>query len=267
MDLELGGAADRGLRRYVSLVAEALDLTGDCWLVQAQSPISVYLPLDEQLTGLPGRDAALLWDEERGWSLGVEWADSAEVRVVAYLGGKDLLPEPAVVAQFATRVGAGSGVGSRPSLVHGAGAKDDLRARLVRYAHPAREAAPTVPPEETLTVAVHRKPGDRVVLNVGGEIDLNNADELWEAAALAMSQRPRLVVIDLSQVRFLGSAGLQVLAEAHNRAKVDQIGLRVVASSRRTLLPLRVTGLASVMAVYPSLDEALVEQRGNSQFA
>jgi hypothetical protein len=54
------------------------------------------MALDWQLNG---RDVALVWEENVGWSAATE-DDSAELYVVAHLDG-EIAPEPVTVAQFA----------------------------------------------------------------------------------------------------------------------------------------------------------------------
>jgi hypothetical protein len=105
MELETWDRPVRELRDHVRQVAEALGCTGDAYLVDADEPMSAYLPLDQHLYGFPDRDAALLWDQEHGWSAVVE--DPEEPLVVAYLGATQ--PDPAACATFVADLVDGSG--------------------------------------------------------------------------------------------------------------------------------------------------------------
>jgi hypothetical protein len=107
MELEPWSRAARGLREHVRQVADALGCTGEAYWVRTEDPVSVYLPLDEHFFGFPGREAALLWDAEHGWSAVI---DDPEPLVVAYLGA--LLPDPAVLAGFVADLVAGRPTGS-----------------------------------------------------------------------------------------------------------------------------------------------------------
>ena len=107
MELEPWGRPARGLREHVRQVAEALGCTGEAYWVQTEEPTSAYLPLEQYFYGFPERDAALLWDPERGWFAVVE--DLDEPLVVAYLGA--VLPEPATVAVFVADLVAGRKTG------------------------------------------------------------------------------------------------------------------------------------------------------------
>ena len=71
MDLDQDGAAARGLRRYVHLVAEAVGVGEEASTIQFDDPVSAYLALDRCSPQHPDQDLALLWDERQGWALGV----------------------------------------------------------------------------------------------------------------------------------------------------------------------------------------------------
>lgn len=251
MDLEFDEALTRGLHRYAALVAEGLGLTGECWSVQLESPATVYLALDRHLPEFPNRDTALIWEEGTGWSLVVESPGAEEMRTVARLRG-DLLPSPQVVARFAGNA-TDSGEYGRPADPvpprDTAPGHDDLVTRLAGYARRRRG------PAELLTVSVEHGAGT-VVVSPAGEIDMSTAPRLAEAIDEALGERPGVLVVDLSGVRFLGSAGLGVLARAHQRAG-PRTQVRIVAADRRTLAPLEITGLAATMSIHPTLRAAL----------
>jgi ABC-type transporter Mla MlaB component len=60
--------------------------------------------------------------------------------------------------------------------------------------------------------------GPALVVAVGGEVDLGSAPVLRRVLDAARSRAPRRIVVDLSFVRFLDTAGLAVLLDAHRRA-------------------------------------------------
>jgi len=100
MDLELDG---RGFRRYLRSVAEELGLADTGQFVHLEHPVHVYLPLDARLTTVPDQDVALVWDERRGWAVGVETEARDPVVPVSYFGD-DVLPPPEAVARFVREV-------------------------------------------------------------------------------------------------------------------------------------------------------------------
>ena len=98
---------------------------------------------------------------------------------------------------------------------------------------------------------------DAVVLRVTGELDLATAPKLRQKVDSALREDPpALLVIDLSAVTFLASAGMAVLVSAH-RGSGAATTVRVVAASRVTLRPLELTKLTSELAVFPSAEQAL----------
>ncbi|SEP52348.1 anti-anti-sigma factor [Amycolatopsis saalfeldensis] len=104
-----------------------------------------------------------------------------------------------------------------------------------------------------LTVWQH---GDSLVIEAAGEIDQQNVAELDHALSWAAEEQPRSAVVDLSRVWFLSCAALGALVAAYTRAP-NPAWLRVVATGRATLRPLRLTGLDQSLAVYDSVATAL----------
>ncbi|MFD6160924.1 STAS domain-containing protein [Nocardia sp. NPDC060256] len=92
------------------------------------------------------------------------------------------------------------------------------------------------------------------ILTVGGEVDAASAPQLQSGIEDALGAEPALLVVDLSGVRFFGSAGLSVLLFAVEAAAKD--GLRVVASAQ-VRRPIEVTGLDGILDVFDSLQDAL----------
>lgn len=109
--------------------------------------------------------------------------------------------------------------------------------------------------DDLMTFSVEHREGVAVV-KVEGEIDTSNATVLMTGVADVIAERPSALIIDLSVVRFLGSAGLGVLLQA----KQDVHGwaeFAVVALGRVTRKPLEVTGLDAELSVHDTLDGAL----------
>ncbi|WP_433262919.1 STAS domain-containing protein [Actinosynnema sp. CS-041913] len=107
-------------------------------------------------------------------------------------------------------------------------------------------------------------PADGVtVIAATGEIDMLTAPEL-RADVLGRLDSDRTLVLDLSGVSFLGSAGLAVLVEASQHAKRRGTAFRVVAVERAVIRPLAATGLGEVFSVYGSVAEALAADGASS---
>lgn len=98
--------------------------------------------------------------------------------------------------------------------------------------------------------------GAAMVLAVSGEIDLATAPQLGESITEAMAREPKTLVVDLSGVGFLASAGMAVLIGCHQQAK-GNIRFRIVATGSATFRPMELTGMTDEMSIYPTRDEAL----------
>ncbi len=94
-----------------------------------------------------------------------------------------------------------------------------------------------------------------VVLAVSGELDLATAPDLTESVALVLEKSPTAVVIDLSDVGFLASAGMSLLASTHQNVGSD-VGFAVVADGPATGRPLSLVGLDEVFGIYATVEEA-----------
>ncbi|MBO0865762.1 MAG: STAS domain-containing protein [Mycobacterium sp.] len=114
-------------------------------------------------------------------------------------------------------------------------------------------------PEEPITISVGHRNG-ATVISIGGEIDLSTAPAFEAAIAGALAEEPPVLVIELSAVQFLASAGLRILVAAQEKAsKSAQVA--VVASTPATSRPIELTGLDKVFSMYPTLDDALLAVR------
>lgn len=94
------------------------------------------------------------------------------------------------------------------------------------------------------------------VLHVAGEVDTLTAPLLTEQLEQRLSSGS-LLVLDLSAVTFLGSAGLAALVAAKDQAQQQGRGLRLVCGSRIVTRALEATGLLSLFDVAGGVPEAL----------
>ena len=98
------------------------------------------------------------------------------------------------------------------------------------------------------------------VVTVGGEIDSFTAPALEAAIAEALAVDPTALIIELSTVTFLASAGLQILAATHDKVS-KSAHFTVVAKGPATSRPIQLTGLDETLDIYPTLDDALTAVR------
>lgn len=114
-------------------------------------------------------------------------------------------------------------------------------------------------PDLPLCVDVQRRDGIAVVVRVTGELDTLTAPavdaqltdlqaDLAESAAL---------VLDLSDLTFMSSAGLALLVTHHERCAEQGNRLVVVAGNNRAVLrPMRITGLDTMLDLVATVADA-----------
>jgi anti-sigma B factor antagonist len=99
---------------------------------------------------------------------------------------------------------------------------------------------------------------DRVaVLSVSDAVDLLTAPKLTEAIGEALAARPTAVIVDLSDVDFLASAGMSTLLTAQEET-AKSARFAVVADGPATSRPIKLLGIDGALGLQSSLDEALL---------
>jgi anti-sigma B factor antagonist len=95
-------------------------------------------------------------------------------------------------------------------------------------------------------------PGDGyVTLRVSGEIDLHTAPTLRDSALAALRQHGSTLRIDLREVPFMDSTGLEVLLATRRRAELEGGSLALVGPTPAILRVLEVTGLDKLFTITP----------------
>ena len=94
------------------------------------------------------------------------------------------------------------------------------------------------------------------MVGVTGVVDMLTAPELETAIAEAAKNSPAAVVVDMTAVEFLASAGMGVLIAAQDEL-APAIRFAVVADGPATSRPLKLVGVTDVVDLYATLDEAL----------
>ncbi len=94
------------------------------------------------------------------------------------------------------------------------------------------------------------------VMHVVGEIDTLTAPILRSRLDEQLAEVP-LLVLDMSEVTFLGSAGLAVLVAANDEAERHQHRFRLVPGSRIVVRALEATGLLGLFDIADGVPQAL----------
>ncbi|WP_194832854.1 STAS domain-containing protein [Nocardia sp. XZ_19_369] len=105
----------------------------------------------------------------------------------------------------------------------------------------------------------HRMVGEVAVVAIQGEVGTDTAAQLATAVRAGLDRtRAAFCVLDLTDVRFLGGAGLTTLAATSREAENRQEPLRIVVDANRPVIrPLEISGLERFLALYHSVDDAL----------
>jgi anti-sigma B factor antagonist len=97
------------------------------------------------------------------------------------------------------------------------------------------------------------------IVSARGEVDLSTADSLRTAIEDTLAAGHARVVVDLTDVEFIDSAGLGVLANSHKNAENTGTAFVVVTDRQAVLRPLEITKLVNVLNVHPTLEAALAD--------
>ena len=95
------------------------------------------------------------------------------------------------------------------------------------------------------------------IIEVKGRIDSMNANELGEALAGEISLGKKQIVLDLSQVSYMSSAGLRELVAAYRKAQDIEGDMRIAQPSSRVLDVLEMSGLDTIFQIFPTNTEAV----------
>jgi anti-anti-sigma factor len=98
-----------------------------------------------------------------------------------------------------------------------------------------------------------RTNGDRVHFTISGDVDLANAGDIEAQLTQAIRNRATGVTLDLSDVTYLDSAGLQVVFALTVSLRRLQIAFRVIAPKGTAARhAIEMAGMAAITEIEPS---------------
>jgi anti-sigma B factor antagonist len=111
---------------------------------------------------------------------------------------------------------------------------------------------------DLLTVDIGTR-GGAVVVAVSGELDLATVPVLRERldSLEEVSTAPSPLVVDLSALTFIGSAGLALLVDLHHKCAERDIPLALVATGSVVPRAIQVTALDQVFSMHGTVEEAI----------
>lgn len=111
---------------------------------------------------------------------------------------------------------------------------------------------------EDISIRVHVIDGLHV-FELSGSLDIATSPSVRAALTETSERGDHRLIVDLTKLEFLDSTGLGALIGGQRRAKEFSGEMRLVAKEGQILRLLRITGLLSVFAVYPTLDDAIAD--------
>ena len=105
-----------------------------------------------------------------------------------------------------------------------------------------------------------RSDGEAVLLAIRGVVDMAAAPALADRVGTILRRRPPVLVLDLTGVTFLATAGMSIIMEADRRCRDTSAACRVVASGAVTLRPMQLLGIADLLELYPTVAAAVQAQ-------
>ncbi|SCL22106.1 RNA polymerase sigma-B factor [Micromonospora pallida] len=102
--------------------------------------------------------------------------------------------------------------------------------------------------ESARTRIAVRHAGDRVVVEVGGEVDRDSADQLRRAVLGALTGQPREVVVDLDGAGGVDAGGVAALVAGRDAAQRSGVPLRLTGAQPAVRRSLTAAGLAPATA-------------------
>jgi len=98
---------------------------------------------------------------------------------------------------------------------------------------------------------------DHAVLAISGEIDMVTSPALRERLTELAQDDRALVILDLTDVGFFDSSGLNAVVAGHRAIRHHGGELRIVCTSRRVVKVFEIAGLTRVFVLHPTVEDAL----------
>ncbi|MEU0030892.1 STAS domain-containing protein [Streptomyces sp. NPDC006335] len=111
------------------------------------------------------------------------------------------------------------------------------------------------PQPDQLSIVDTSSEGIRI-LTVAGEIDYDTCETLRQALDVPATPPPRLV-IDMRQVTFMDSTGINLLIAAHQSATDAGGWIRLAAPTSSVIRTIQIVGLDALIDCHATLREAL----------
>ena len=99
--------------------------------------------------------------------------------------------------------------------------------------------------------------GRHAIVTMPEEIDLTNSGDLDGLLEAVIAESPETITVDLTATTFCDSAGIGVLARAHQLATDDGGELRIALGHSPVARILQLIGLDQIVPIYPDVQHSL----------
>jgi len=99
--------------------------------------------------------------------------------------------------------------------------------------------------------------GRHAIVSMPDEIDLTNSGDLDQLLAAVAAQSPEAITVDMTATTFCDSAGINVLARAHQLATANGGELRIALGHSPVARIIQLIGLDQIVPVYPDVQHSL----------
>ncbi|MCB5180667.1 STAS domain-containing protein [Streptomyces antimicrobicus] len=113
------------------------------------------------------------------------------------------------------------------------------------------------PQAAPVTVQVHHTQGGGAVCRVAGDLDIEGLAPAEESLTGLVRQAPPVLVVDLEEVGFCDSSGLNLLLRTRAAAQEAGVRFRLAAVAPTVMRVLELTGAQTVFSLHESVDAAL----------
>ncbi|MFD7641785.1 STAS domain-containing protein [Kitasatospora sp. NPDC059795] len=116
-------------------------------------------------------------------------------------------------------------------------------------------------PVAPLAVEVRHTPSNAAVCTLSGDLDIETLEPARATLHRLLAQRPRTLVVDLGQVEFCDSSGLNLLLQTRMAAADSELPFRLAALSGTVRHLLELTGAKAVFTIHDTVEAALDADR------
>ena len=109
--------------------------------------------------------------------------------------------------------------------------------------------------QDDLTITTRRGDPWRAMLRLSGDLDMATSELLRAVLEQQIAEGRRFIRIDLTDVRFVDSSGLAVLADFHNEFMTRRGTMIILGACRRTRRLAQIIGLDRVLLLADSPPE------------